>query len=51
MLKKLQSLGERDVIYMLFDKSFKLNLQKLKKFKEFEKELACLVENEAPYVK
>lgn len=33
---------------MLFDKSFKLGLQKLKKFKEFEKDLVCLIENEMP---
>lgn len=36
-LKRLQSLGSREVIYMFYDTSFKIPVQSIKKYKEFEK--------------
>jgi len=36
VLKKLQELANREVIYVLGDSSYKIKLNELKKFKEFE---------------
>ena len=33
LLKQLQKLGERDIIYIIFDKSYKINIQAIKKYK------------------
>jgi hypothetical protein len=48
MLKHLQQLGSRDIIYMLYDKSYRLPLKDIKKYREFEKDLAALIEAEMP---
>jgi len=36
VLKKLQELANREVIYVLGDSSYKIKLNELKKYKEFE---------------
>lgn len=36
VLKKLQELASREVIYVLGDSSYKIKLRELKKFKDFE---------------
>jgi hypothetical protein len=44
ILKKLQELAGREVIYVLGDSSYKIKLRELKKFKDFEIEVVHYVD-------
>ena len=46
ILKNLQSLSNREIIYMLYDRSFKIAVKNIKKYKEFERELIAFIQKE-----
>jgi serine/threonine protein kinase len=48
ILKKLDSLEQREVIYMIYDQSFKIKVKDMEKYQEFQREVFSLVKNEMP---
>ena len=46
IIKHLIGLGSKEMIYMFYDNSYKVSLDGVKKYKEFEKELGAFVEKE-----
>ena len=39
LLKQMQCLGQREVIYMLQDRSYKIKLSSIKKYREYQKQM------------